>query len=711
MPSLDEHQLVGFLVALAVVILLARLLGELARRVGQPEVLGQLVAGVLLGPSVLGVFAPGVRSALFTAPGVALSGMSWLGALLVLMVAGLEVDLGVLRAHLRPGLLAAGFAIVPSLAAGWAFGWLVFGATAGSAAFLGIVLSVTAISVVAALLIERGQTRREFAQVLLAAGITTELCGWVFVAVAAAAQQGSPLVAAGQALALAVGFFIAAVVLGRRLVDRAMRIVADSALSTAAPLSLVIVLTLGFAAATEALGLHALLGAFVFGVLLFRAPRATPALRERVRVVTFTVFAPVFFALAGAQVDLRQLGNAHTLASVALLLALATVAKTGLAAVGARLGGFHGLRPLLVGIGLNAKGGSDVVVAILGHQLGLLSGLAYTSYTVVAITTVLFTPTLMRVLERRSPASGAERQRLENEQATERAYTSTVERVLVPEATELYPGLAIDLLENLVLSQNRANRPLDITRLAVAATPTTADDHGADLRASPVLNSAENVHLFDSTLDRGQELLAGIEEAAARHDLTAIGAHTQPGQPMLGELADAVIHRCHSDVLAVVTLEGPLSWPSVRRILVPTNGLPAAAAAADLGGLLAESSNAELVLLNVTAPRPPHAGEPPAPASAVHLEDLAQLLTRLNIRQRHRVRHGNFPGDEILAEITESGVDLVILGCTDRGHGVHSYLGDTVERLLTTCPVPLILLVTTTTNHRTRQREPTSTVS
>jgi len=695
-PSLDEHQLIGFLVALTVVILLARLLGELARRVGQPEVLGQLVAGVLLGPSVLGVLAPNVRGALFTDPGLALSGVSWMGALLVLMVAGLEVDLGVLRAHLRPGLLAAGFAILPSLAAGWVFARLVFGASAGAAAFLGIVLSVTAISVVAALLIERGQTRREFAQVLLAGGITSELCGWVFVAVAAAAQQGSPLPAAGRALALAVGFFVAAVVLGRRLVDRAMRAVADTAVSTAAPLSLVIVLTLGFAAVTEALGLHALLGAFVFGVLLFRAPRATPALRERVRVVTFTVFAPVFFALAGAQVDLRQLGDAGTLAGVALLLAVATVVKVALTAVGARLGGFHRLRPLLVGVGMNAKGGSDIVVAIVGHQLGLLSGLAYTSYTVVAIITVLFTPTALRVLERRSPASGAEQRRLEKEHASARAYTSAVERVLVPEAAELYPGLAVDVLENLALSQSRASRPLDITRLRM--TPkATAHDHGAGLRASQVLSSAESVHLFDSELGRDQELLAGIEEAAARHDLTTIGARPRPGQPLLRGLAEAVVHRCRSDVLVVVAPEGRLPWKSVRRILVPTNGLPAAAAAADLGGVLAEATDAELVLLNVTAPRADaatHAESPLAPASAVHLEDLLRLLTRLDIRRRRRVRHGHFPGDEILSEITESEVDLVILGCTDRGHDARPYLGDTVERLLSAAPVPLLLLVT-----------------
>jgi Kef-type K+ transport system membrane component KefB/nucleotide-binding universal stress UspA family protein len=695
-PSLDEHQLIGFLVALAVVIVLARLLGELARRMGQPEVLGQLVAGVLLGPSVLGMLAPQVRSALFIDPGLALSGVSWLGALLVLMVAGLEVDLGVLRAHLWPGLLAAGFAIVPSLVAGWVFAWLVFESSPGAAAFLGIVLSVTAISVVAALLIERGQTRREFAQVLLAGGITTELCGWVFVAVAAAAQHGSPLLAAGRALALAVGFFVAAVVLGRRLINRAMRMVADTAVSTAAPLSLVIVLTLGFAAVTEALGLHALLGAFVFGVLLFRAPRATPVLRERIRVVTFTVFAPVFFALAGAQVDLRQLINIRALTSVALLLAVATIVKTTLAAVGARLGGFRGLRPLLVGVGLNAKGGSDVVVAILGHQLGLLSGLAYTSYTVVAIITVLFTPTVLRLLEHRSPASGTEQQRLEKEQASARAYTSTLERVLVPETAELYPRLAIDVLENLALSQNRANRPLDITRLTMAVKTTAEGNRGADVRASPVLNSMESVHLFDSELGRGQELLTGIEEAAARHDLTAIGARTPDGQPSLGGLADAVIHRCRSDVLVVVAPPKQLLRRPVRRILVPTNGLPAAAAAADLGGLLAEATAAELILLNVTAPRTAAAtpaADRPAPASADHLENLSQLLTRLDIRQRRRVRHGNFPGDEILAEISESGVDLVVLGCTDRGHGTAPYLGDTVERLLNATPVPLILLV------------------
>lgn len=261
--------------------------------------------------------------------------------------------------------------------------------------------------------------------------------------------------------------------------------------------------------------------------------------------------------------------------------------------------------------------------------------------------------------------------------------------MLIPETDELYPGLAVDVLENLALSQDRANRPLDLTRLTITTKVITEDDRGANVSTGPVPNAAESVPLFDSEIDRHQELMTGIEEAAARHDLTAIGARAPDGQPSLGGLADAVIHRCRSDVLVVVAPQAHLPWQSVRRILVPTNGLPTAAAAADLGGLLAEATDAELVLLNVTAPRP-STGDP---ASAVHLENLSQLLNRLDIRQRHRVRQGNFPGDEILAEITESEVDLVVLGCTDRGHGTDPYLGDTIERVLSAAPVPLILLV------------------
>lgn len=650
MPSLGEHQLALFLLTLALVLALARLLGEGARRLGQPEVLGQLVAGVLVGPSVFGLLAPGLHAELFHDPGagLALSGVSWLGALLVLLVAGLEVDLGLLRTRLRPGLLAAGFAVAPSLAVGYGVARLVFGAGTGGSEFLGIVLSVSAISVVAALLIERGQTRREFAQVLLAAGITSELSAWVLVAVAAAGRHGSPLLAGARALALAVAFFAAAVYLGRPLVDRAMRVVSDASVVTAGPLSLVVVLTLAFAAITEALGLHALLGAFVFGVLLSRAPRSNPALVERLRVITLSVFAPVFFALAGAQVDLRSLASARGVRDTAVLLVAATVVKVALAALGSGLGGLRDARSLLVAVGLNAKGGSDVVVAIVGHQLGLLSTRVYTSYTVVALLTVAFTPALMRWLERRAPATGAEQQRLQAEQASARAYTSTLERALVPVLPGTQAALALDL----------------VARLGLEGTELALGD--------------------GDPLDR-------VAEAAGRHDLTVVSGPLPPGGFALAPPLDALVRRCPSDLLVVLTRDGQLPWPLVGRILAPTNGTVAAQCGADLAAVLATAADSELVLLNVTAPSPEggHAQSP----SAVHLQGVGELVGRLGVRQRSRVRAGPYPGEEIVRELDTGNVDLLVVGCTDRGDGDRPYLGGTVERVLSDCPVPVLLLV------------------
>jgi Kef-type K+ transport system membrane component KefB len=151
MPSLAEAQVLMMLAALAVILLLARAAGEVARRLGQPEMLGEFVAGFLLGPSALGALLPGVYAALFQETGTAfaLSGLSWIGAILLLLIAGLEVDLPILRGEVKTWSLAAAGAILPVLAVGAALALVVLRRPITSALFLGIVLSVTAVSVAA----------------------------------------------------------------------------------------------------------------------------------------------------------------------------------------------------------------------------------------------------------------------------------------------------------------------------------------------------------------------------------------------------------------------------------------------------------------------------------------------------------------------------------------------------------------------------------
>jgi Kef-type K+ transport system membrane component KefB len=164
-----------------------RAAGELARRLGQPEVLGELLAGFLLSPSVFGALLPDAYQSLFltNAVSLVLSGFSWVGAiLLLLLVSGLEVDLTILRAEVKPGTLAAAFAILPSIGAGILFGQLALEISLLNGLMLGIVLSVTAVGVLAKILMERGALRRRYAQIMLAAGIASEVLVWVLVSFA-----------------------------------------------------------------------------------------------------------------------------------------------------------------------------------------------------------------------------------------------------------------------------------------------------------------------------------------------------------------------------------------------------------------------------------------------------------------------------------------------------------------------------------------------
>src|SRR5918912_2357335 len=340
MRGLSEQQLLLALVDLAVILVFSRAAGVLARRLRQPEVLGQLFAGFVLGPSVLGAVLPAVYRALFLNGPVSLvlTSFSWVGAALLLLLPGTEVDLRILRAELRPGTLAAAGAIVPSVAVGTIFSWLALHRGAPYGFFLGIVLSVTAVSVAAKLLMERDVMRRRYAQVIMAAGVASEVLVWVLVSVVAAVHSSSPVLAALRSAVYAVGFFMVMMTLGRRLTFWAMRRVADTPGLIQGQRWLSLVLALLAAALTQFLGLHVLLGAFVVGVLLSQTPRTDQPFVAGLQALTMGVLCPVFFVLAGMHVNVFQLGGPASIGLVLLLFVVASLVKGGFSVLGACLG-------------------------------------------------------------------------------------------------------------------------------------------------------------------------------------------------------------------------------------------------------------------------------------------------------------------------------------------------------------------------------------
>lgn len=704
MQTLSETDLLTALLALAVILVLARTMAEIARRIGQPEVLGELFAGFLLGPSVFGALATTAYHALFFKPmvGTVLSGFSWVGVILLLLAAGLEVDTDLLRGLARPGILTAIFAIVPSLIAGTAFAAVILHHDPPAGFFLGIVLSVTGVSVAAKILMERGAMRREYAQIVVAAGVASEVAVWLFVAIVSSLRSSSPVIAGLLHTAYALAVFLFAITIGRRFVFWAMRRVRDQTAIVRGQVTLVLALVFIAAAVTQALGLHALLGAFVVGVLLGRAPRRNERLLDGLQTLTVAVFGPIFFALAGMRVDILKLGSIHAVETVLLLLVVATLVKVGMGALGARLGGVRPWESAMVGAGVNLKGGTDVVVAVVGTTLGLLSVTAYTMYALVSIITVLFSPALIAFLERRTPPTESERERLEAEEAQRRSYVPRVERVLVPISKQLRSTLAASVVESIAVAKHRQGQIFDITEVEVRQQSQGRSTKAQEARDRiGEAGTLATVEVTQRNVDPAQAI-SRILKASQDYDLIAVGA-TPPrsqGALTLGTLQDRLIDEVDADILVAIDDKADRFDPrSLQHILVPTNGLEYSMAAGDIAASLADASDARVTLMHVVHPVPEAKAKRGAGtretvdrAGGV-LDELEFRIRRLNVEVDSCTAVAEDTGQAILDELRKGPYDLVVMGGIDRGRDGRIYLGHTIHSVLLESRIPSVLLL------------------
>ena len=697
MPGLSEHQLLIGLFALALILLVGRGTAELARRCGQPEVLGELLGGVLLGPSVLGALAPQWHHAVFDNAGVALplSLFSWTGAILLLMMAGAEVDLSILRQHAKAGSAAAVFTIFPSIAAGTAFGLYMMHSSLPSAMFLGGVLSVTAVSVVAKIFIEHNSFRRDYAQVILAAGIASEVVIWPLISLISSMHEGETWFNAALTTLYAVLFFFVMLTLGQRFINWSMRAITDVTRITFGQLTMLLVMGILFACVTQILGLHALLGPFVFGLLIGRAPRTTARMKENLQALTLSVFAPVFFVTAGMRVDVTKIWSLESLGLILALLAVSSLIKISFGYLGGRVGGMRNWESLLIGLGTNMRGGSDVVVAILGGALALLPEETYSIYAIVAILTVMFSPPLIVWVSKRVPPSAQELDRLTKEEAKKRAYLSGVERVMLPSIITLLPATCVALLKSIASTKDQQNEIFDI----VEFTPSDQTETGEMRKylAETLTGVGENSSVATGA---GQEdPIDELIKATKQCDLLLIGANKQPkGSAILsfGREQDRVIDKATSDVLVVVG-DGKL-LRRAKRILVPVNGLEHAMAAADIASYIAKASEAEVVLLSVVQSeqaltRTQLAYHRLIKAGSKILKESSFRTRRLEIVCREKIIIAKEARAAIVNEIKSGRYDLIVLGAIDRSGTSGIVLGKTVQTILAETSIPAAIVV------------------
>ncbi|HEX6347402.1 cation:proton antiporter [Umezawaea sp.] len=403
---IGAHQMLVFLLQVSLLLGTAFLLGRLAIRVKMPALVGELAAGVLLGPSLLAHALPALSAWLLpTNPEQIhlLDAVGQLGVLLLVGLTGMHIDLGLVR---RKGKTAAwvstGGLLVP-LGLGFAVGMVLPTSLIAEgterdvfALFLGVAMCVSAIPVIAKTLLEMRLLHRNIGQLIISSAAVDDIVGWSLLSIVSAMattglRAGLVLFTVGCLLVVAV----VALLIGRPLVRKSLEY-ANRSSDPGVTVAVVVLLLVLSAAGTHALGLEPILGTFVCGVLLSSSGLLDRTKLAPLRTFVMAVLAPIFFATAGLRMDLTALREPAVLGAAVLVLAVAIGGKFIGAYIGARTGKLTHWEGLALGAGLNARGVVEVVVAMVGLRLGVLTTETYTIIILVAVVTSLMAPPTLR---------------------------------------------------------------------------------------------------------------------------------------------------------------------------------------------------------------------------------------------------------------------------------------------------------------------------
>lgn len=388
--------------ALALVILIAaaKLGGYISLRLGQPSVLGELIAGLILGPSVLNI----LHHTPFTSQHLdeTIAQLAELGVLLLMFLAGLELHIADLLKSGKVSALAGTLGVVFPVAMGFGVGRF-FGMANLPSLFIGLVLAATSVSISAQTLMELRVLRSRVGVGLLGAAVFDDVLVILGLSLLlAVTAEGGGLASAGLVVLQMTLYLAAAIAFGLLALPRLARFVDKLPISQGL-VAFVLVTLLLYAWAAEALGgMAAITGAFLAGLFLSRSP-----LRERIQasvaVIAYGFFVPIFFVSVGLVADAHMLAG-EGLGLIVVMIVVAVISKVGGAGLGARLAGFSNREALQLGVGMMSRGEVGLIVATLGVAQGLLDGQVFAGVVGVVIVTTLLTPPALRSLFTRAAA-------------------------------------------------------------------------------------------------------------------------------------------------------------------------------------------------------------------------------------------------------------------------------------------------------------------
>ncbi|HYW13245.1 MAG TPA: cation:proton antiporter [Longimicrobium sp.] len=415
------------LVQIGVIVIAARCVGLLFRRIHQPQVMGEMVAGILLGPSFFGWVMPELSAQLFAPASLGfLSSISQVGLLVFMFLVGLELNPGLLRGRGHTAVVTSHVSITVPFFLGALLAVFLYPRLSdssvtftGFALFMGAAMSVTAFPVLARILTERNLMGTRVGAVTLACAAVDDVTAWCILAgvvvLVRADGTGLPLwiTVAGSA-----AFMLVMVVFARRLFaglerkyDRLSGVVSQDMLA------LILLVALASAWATEWLGIHALFGAFLAGAVMPKGEGFVGALTEKLEDFTVVLFLPLFFAFTGLRTSIGLVSGAEMWGYCALIVAVAVAGKFGGSTVAARLTGMPWRESAALGILMNTRGLMELVILNVGLEIGVISPALFTMMVLMAlVTTFMTTPLLVWIYP---PAGRAARYRVRSRSMSE----------------------------------------------------------------------------------------------------------------------------------------------------------------------------------------------------------------------------------------------------------------------------------------------------
>ena len=714
-----DHTTAIFVAQLILLLLVGRLMGEVMARIGQPAIFGQLLAGVLLGPSVFGALLPSLHHLVFPdTPALKsmISAVSQIGIMLLLLLTGMETDLSQINRKRSAVISGSVFGIAVPFACGVALAYslpssLIPGQVERlvTALFLGTALSISSVKIVAMVLMEIGAIRRDIGQLILATAILDDTLAWIIIAVITgiAADGVVDFRDVGTSLLFTGLFLIASFMVGRRVVARIILWCNDNMAIEMPVISAILIVMFAMALTTDLIGVHAALGAFVAGILIGQSPFLTEHIEDQLRGFIIAFFSPVFFAVAGLGMDLRTLLDPTLLLFTLAIILVASVGKFLGALLGGRVGGLTVVESLALATGLNARGSTEVIIASIGLSIGALSGQLYTMIVAMAVVTTMMMPPTLRWMMARVPLREEETRRLDQEEAERQQALPHMERALVHVDASPNGELMASLAGLFAARQRVLTTLLEATRDAgdkaaplpgrerwlVAAWSVGRNGPEASTAQAAGAAAPSPYQLVQARAGAGD---AVVQEIAKGYDIAFVGVgqplsatgprFEEPLQGLVGAFDGPIVVVMNASARQI-TAGAPLD------ILVPADGRADTRLAVEMAVTLAGATRGSLTALHVFDPRENTltSGGRGRRAGMSVLVDAHRLGKRAGVPVKGLTATNLRPDIEIGRAVRRGQYDLVVIGASLR-QGEARFLGMRMLALVQSLPVPVLVV-------------------